>query len=401
MTMVSFAQKKELKTVEKALKSQDYVTALTAINAAKALNADTDSKLKTKFYYLEGKTFAGKKDYKAAAESYNKVLDLEKEAKKFKYSKKSGEDLNKIISEVSNRAIKLYTQKDYKNATKDFYLTFVLSPTDTSFLYNAAISASIAKDLDNSLKYYRKLLEINYKGVVTTYVATSLETGEEVVFGNKLMWNIAVKAKSHKDFLEKKSSSKRPIIIKEMATILSEQGKVEEAVVAIKKARESDPNNLNLLLMEADFYIKLNKMSAFEKLMEEAVVKDPTNPNLYFNLGVVNFNQKRVEVAKKHYLKAIELKSDYVDAYTNLAIAILDKDVAIVKEMNENLSDFKKYDELEKKQKEVYKEALPYLEKADSLKRDLSTVRTLLNIYENLEMEDKAKEYRALFKAMR
>ena len=38
MTMVSFAQKKELKTAEKALKTQDYAAASIAIDAAKALN---------------------------------------------------------------------------------------------------------------------------------------------------------------------------------------------------------------------------------------------------------------------------------------------------------------------------------------------------------------------------
>ena len=69
--------------------------------------------------------------------------------------------------------------------------------------------------------------------------------------------------------------------------------------------------------------------------------------------------------------------------------------------MNKNLSNFKKYDELELQQKEVYREALPYLEKAHSLKKNLDAVRTLLNIYENLEMEEKAKEFRALYKAMR
>ena len=86
MTMVSFAQKKELKTAEKALKTQDYAAASIAIDAAKALNADADSKLSTKFYFLKGQTFVGKKEYKVAAEAFNKVLGIEKEAKKFKYT---------------------------------------------------------------------------------------------------------------------------------------------------------------------------------------------------------------------------------------------------------------------------------------------------------------------------
>lgn len=401
MTMASFAQKKELKTAEKALKSQDYATALEAINSAKALNADTDSKLSTKFYFLKGQTFVGKKDYKVAAKAFTKLLDIEKETNKFKYTKKAGAELNRLISEVSNRAIDLYGKKDYKNASKDFYLTYVLSPADTSFLYNAAISATQHKDLDNALSYYKQLVKVGYEGAVISYAATSVETGEEVVFGNKVMRDFAVKAKSHNNPIVKRTASKKGTIIKEMAIILAEQGKVDEAVIEIKKARKADPTNLNLLLMEADFYIKLNKMNEFGQLMKEAVVKDPTNPNLYFNLGVVTYNQKRTEEAKKYYLKAIELKSNYIDAYMNLAILILDKDSIIIEEMNKNLSNFKKYDELELQQKAVYKEALPYLEKAYSLKKTVDTVRTLLNIYENLEMEEKSKEFRVLWKLMR
>ena len=50
----------------------------------------------------------------------------------------------------------------------------------------------------------------------------------------------------------------------------------------------------------------------------------------------------------------------------NLAVLILDEEKAIIDEMNENLSDFDKYEELQEKQKDVfYKKALPYLEKVD------------------------------------
>ena len=69
--------------------------------------------------------------------------------------------------------------------------------------------------------------------------------------------------------------------------------------------------------------------------------------------------------------------------------------------MNKNLQDFKKYEALEKKQKALFKEALPYLEKADAINRSFETVRSLLNIYDNLEMTEKADQMRPIFKKMR
>ena len=401
MTVVSFAQKKELKTAEKEIKNQNYSAAFSAIDAAKALNADTDSKLKTKFYFLKGQVHEGRKEYKAAADSFNKLLALEKGANKFKYTSKTKVAIGKMTSDVSLRANELYVQKNYKKAAEDFYLTYVLSPVDTSFLFNAAISSSIAKDYEISLGYYKELVKIGYNGSTVTYLATSTETDKEESFGNKIMRDLAVRSKSHKNPLNKKSKSKKIDIIKDLSFILSQLGKVEEAVVAIKEARKQDPNNLDLLLTEADFYIGLNRMDEFSKLMKEAILQDTENPTLYFNLGVVHFNKKKMTEAKEYYLKAIELDDEYADAYMNLAVLILDQNDAIIEEMNQNLSNEKKYFELEKKQLKVFREAMPYLEKADALKRTIDTVRTLLNIYDNLEMDAKSTEFRTLFKAMR
>lgn len=161
------------------------------------------------------------------------------------------------------------------------------------------------------------------------------------------------------------------------------------------------PKDLNLILTQADIYFQLNETEKFGELMQLAIQEDPNNPQLYFNLGVINYDQGNKEKAKEYYTKAVEIKPDYGDAYMNLAVAILDDEKAIVEEMNNNLSDFDKYDELQAKQKDVYKRALPYLEKADEHGRSLNTVQTLMNIYATLEMTEKEQEFAQLYKKMR
>ena len=183
--------------------------------------------------------------------------------------------------------------------------------------------------------------------------------------------------------------------------LLQQQGKTDEAIAAFKDARASNPKDLNLILNESQLYIDMGDMDKFGALMSEAISLDPKNPTLYYNLGVVNFNEGRMEDAKKYYQKAVDLKPDYADAYMNLAVVVLDKDKKIVEEMNQNLNNFKKYDALALQQKEVYKEALPFLEKADGLKRSIDTVKTLMNLYEVLEMETEATKYRDLYKSMK
>ncbi len=401
MSIGMFGQKNELKAAEKALKKNDLKTAKAAILPLESMEETMDPKYKAKYYYLKGAAY-GKTDIEKAAAAYNKLFEVEKATGSSKYSKIATPKLNELIQYVSEKAIKEYsTDKDYKSATKDFYLTYKLSPKDTTFLYNAAVSASLDKDYDTSLKYYKELQDIGYTGISTQYYAVNKETGEKENMGTKENSDTMVKFGKHTNPTQVTSESKQPDIIKNIGYILINQGKNDEAIVVIQEARKSNPKDLNLLLNEAQLYIKLKDMDKFGTLMQEAIELDPTNPTLFFNLGVVNQNEGKTEDAIKYYKKAIELKPDYGDAYMNLAVAILAGEEAIVNEMNKNLSNFKKYDELEKKQKELYKEALPYLEKADELGRTIDTVKSILNIYDLLEMNDKADALREVYKEMR
>ena len=399
MSLGLMAQKSELKAAEKAIKKQDFTSAIATLNSVEgAVMINGEDKYKSKFYFLKGKALAATKDYKNSAKSFNELLAMGKN----KYSEEAKPILNQMIQEVSNKAVELYNnKKDFKNAANNFYLTYELSPTDTSFVYNAAISATQAKEYDTAIKYYKELRRVGYTGIETQYLATNKLTGKVENLGSKSQRDLMVKSKQYIKPEDKSSESKIAVIVKNIALLLKEQGKTDEAITALAEARKANPKDLNLLLNEADMYIKLNKMDKFGELMGEAIALDPENPTLYFNLGVVNFNQGRMDDAKKYYQKAVDLKPDYADAYMNLAVVVLNKDKAIVEDMNKNLSNFKKYDELALKQKEVYKEALPFLEKADSLNRSIDTVKTLMNLYEVLENEAKATEFRGLYKSMK
>jgi tetratricopeptide (TPR) repeat protein len=402
LTLGSFAQKKELKSIEKALKNNDFTGALTIVNSLNESIESADDKYKSKYYFLKGQAFAGKKEYQKAADAFNKLFDFEKKIGKERYSAEARPRLDKLIQSVSEKAIGLYNNdKNYKDASKFFYLTYKLSPRDTAFAYNAAVSATQAKDYDAAINYYKELIQIGYTGKEVQYFAVNKSTGKQENLGSKTQRDLMVKSGKYSNPSEKTTEGKTASIMKNFALILKEQGKTDEAIKAISEARKANKNDLNLILNEAQLYIELGKMDKFGDLMAEAVALDPNNPTLYYNLGVVNFNQGRTEEAAEYYKKAIELKPDYSDAYMNLSVVILDKEKAIVEEMNKNLSNFKKYDELALKQKEVYKEALPYLQKADSLNRSVDTVKSLMSIYEVLEMSAKAKEFRDLYKSMK
>lgn len=400
LSIASFAQKDELKAAEKAIKKGEFKEAKAALAGLEATEDSMDSKYKSKYYFLKGSAFGSSNAEKAAA-AYNKLIAYEKEIGKQKYTKEAEPKLNELIQSVSKNAIKAYNEQDYKNATSDFYLTYKLSPKDTSFLYNAALSSSLAKDYDGALKYYKELQEIKYTGITTQYIAVNKETGEEEDLGTKANRDAMIKFGKYTNPSNKNTESKQAEIIKNIGYIYVNQGKPELAVEALEEARKSNPKDINLLLNQAQMYIELEKMDKFGELMKEAVELDPTNPTLFFNLGVVNAQENHIEEAIGFYEKAIELNPEYGDAYLNLGVTILNKRIEVINEMNENLSNEKKYTELEGELKVICKEALPYIVKADKLGRTEGTVSTLLNIYDTLEMTSEADALRPIYKEMR
>ena len=156
VTISTFAQKNELKAAEKALKILDYPTAITAISSAESLIANMDDKIKGKFYFVKAQAFYGKKDFKTAAIAFENLFNFENETGKMRYTQMATTLQNQMVQEVYKLASDQYTAKDYKNASDSFYLTYQLSKADTIFIYNAAVSSSLAKDYDNSLKYYKE-----------------------------------------------------------------------------------------------------------------------------------------------------------------------------------------------------------------------------------------------------
>lgn len=389
----SFAQKKELKAVEKAIKSGNYAEAKAAITQAESLLSAMDDKLKDKFYFLKGKALyangAGSMaDYDKAIENFDKV--------KSAYAGEIGNLKQDIANSLIKKGNTSYEGKDYSSASKYFEKVYDLKKQDTVFLYYAAATAVNVQEYDRALSLYEKLKDLGYTGITTQYLAINKETQKEESFQSKEMRDINVKAGTHIKPFEKKTESKKPEIVKNIALIYVSNDDSEKAIAAMKEARAESPDDVNLVLTEANLHYKMGNTEEFKKLLEQATQMDPTNPELQYNLGVIAAESDHPEEAKAHYEKAIELNPDYVNAYINLSALILSKEEAIIDEMNglgASAADDRRYEELRVQRQELYKEAVPFLTKALEINPEsLSAAKTLMNIYSVLGETDKYKE---------
>jgi len=409
VSFATFAQKDELKAAEKALKKTDYAAAKVPIDNAEALIANTDDKTKAKYYYLKGETYAGLaktdpslENFEIASVAFNSLMEIEKGMGSTKYSDLAAPTSQILVSDLRTKGAESYQNKAYADAKNELYLAYSLNKTDTLLLEYAANASYLAQELDESLTYFIQLKDMGYTGIASIYSVRNIESGERENVSTQSQMNLMVKSKAYDEPKTEVTESKLPKIIKNIASIYNEKGENEKAIEAFKEAREVAPNDVALIQNEAVLQYKLGNIDEYVRLINEAIALEPNNEMLYFNLGVISGQQGDMEKSKEYYRKAIELKPDYKDAYVNLGSAMLEKDKVLVEEMNENLSNFDKYDEIKARQVELYMEVIPVYEKAFEIAPDdLDTIRTLMSLYENVEMEVKYQELRAVYDGLK
>ena len=400
LSMTTFSQKAELKAAEKAFKKKDYSTTISTLEQAESLIMSSEAEYKAKYYYLMGMSLYadGTKpaNIDAVVEALNTLISIEKESGDNTYSNKSADVLNKLIQDaVSEAQASFETARgtnsgdDYAKAAQAYERVYLLSPTDTSFLYNAALIYSVGGDFEASNERYIKLLDLGYTGIATTYKATSSIDGTDMYFNSKKDMDLQVKLGVASNPVVEVADSKTLEMVKAVALNYGKLENNEKALEFISRAREENPDDYDLIIEEANVYYRMGDNAKFKEKLEEAIAINPENPNLHFNVGVMNMDLGDNEAATASFKKAIELKPDFADAHNNLGAIELDKAKPVQEEMNANASNFAKYDKIkEEKLLPIYRAALVHYENAYKYSPDDESLRNLLNsLYENLGMD--------------
>lgn len=401
LSAFSVAQKKELRAVEKAIKSNNFAEAKTGLSQLKSMLPSMEEKYKSQYYFLQSQALyangaGSNSDIDKALQSMSKVTNG--------YQNDIAELKQSMVNNLLTKGNKAYEEKDFEASSRNFEYAYRASVKDTVYLYYAAATAVNYQDYDRALMLYKELKDLGYTGIEKQYYAIKTDTGEDELFQNKSMRDLSVKAKTHIKPSDKMTESKKAEIVKNIALIYVSKDDNEKALAAMKEARTESPEDINLILSEANVYYKMGNKEEFKKLLELATTKDPKNPELQYNLGVIASESDHPEDAKSYYNKAIELDPNYINSYINLAALILNGEQPIIEEMNNlgtSKADNLRYDELREKRQELYKEAIPYLEKALKIDpKNINAAKTLMNIFSVTGNTAKYKEMKASVEAI-
>tara|TARA_B100001057_G_scaffold498205_1_gene604505 strand:+ start:378 stop:1652 length:1275 start_codon:yes stop_codon:yes gene_type:complete len=390
----NYAQKKELKSVDKLLKSGDFIEARASLELVSSMITTSDDKTKAKFYYLKGLSNyqngdASFENKLLSIKSFNTVKELEEKTSKL-YTEKIEDVLTNLFNSFVNDSKTALESKNYKQSYKNLEAAYNVSKKDTLYLYNAALVATEAKSYEVALNYYETLIDVGYTGISINYYATENDSDEEQVFQDEKSRNFSVDViGTHNSPRDEMGKSVEIDILRSIAAIYRSKEDFDKSLDYLERAKILDSNDINLILLESNVRWEMGDVDKYQELVSKALDIEPDNVDLIFNLGVVNADKGNLTEAIEFYNKAIKLDSAYTKAYLNAAALILDGEGEMIKEMNSlgtSTADYNRYDELKIERENLYKSAIPYLEEVYNLENDnISAARTLRNIYSALD----------------
>ena len=243
------------------------------------------------------------------------------------------------------------------------------------------------------------LNELDYDGSGKSYTAVNVESGERENLGSKQQMDLMVKTNQYKEPKVEDIPSKKGEIAALIARIYISEKQYDKAIAAMEKAKATNPDDMGLLQAEANMYYQMGEKEKAREILEEVASKDPSDPETFNNIALMYAEIEDTDKAIEFYKKALEVNPEYNQARINMIAAMLSEERVLIDEMN-NLGMSKKdnarYDELDAERKELYKEVLPYLEKAMEVDpENKEIVKTAMNLYTNLGEQEKADALKA------
>jgi tetratricopeptide (TPR) repeat protein len=289
-----------------------------------------------------------------AYDSYFKAVQLDD---KGKFSKSIKIKLTLLISDLTNQAVKAFNEETYEKALKSFEQIMAIeqspvykadspSAVDTVMIFNAGLAAYNAKQFDKAIAYYKDAAKYKYNGAkIYTLIANC--------------------------YSQKKDTA--------------------EALNVLQGALKEYSGDISLLNEVITVYLNSNKANEAMKYLNMAMTKDPKNATYLFVQGTLYDKLNKPEDAINSYMKAIEYKPDYFDAYYNLGAVYYNKGVKQVEVSNAVPSNQPEKYEIEKDKADVeFKKAIPYMEKANEINpTDKYALESLKNLYYREKMMDK------------
>ncbi|KAM3142477.1 hypothetical protein pb186bvf_005379 [Paramecium bursaria] len=296
-------------------------------------------------YFIKGKSYQKLKNYSSAIQIFNKSIQLKKDwplshynlglcyFEKQQYENaviayKAAIDLKNDDPEYFIECARaLYDLKNYTDPAIEMCFK-AIQLDDKSFkpFFYLGLLYQQKNSLDEALKYYNKSLQINQ---LQSSAYNNKGTSLKQIIGNIL--------RAKKQYIEALQCFNQAIELspdevlyyrnKGNCLLDADQNKEAEALKVFETALLKDPNDENILFGKGKCLLKLAKFDQASVVFQRLQEINPNNCAYFYahgnlfclNLGLLQQQLKKYEIAVKSYDKAIQIKQNEIDFYKQKA----------------------------------------------------------------------------------
>lgn len=283
---------------------------------------------------------------KTITEAYNKSLSLDKPNGEF--AKQIPGRLEGVWASAYNIGIEKHQAQESKIALEYMNLASAIKPTDTMTVNNAASIAVQSKDFVYAKDAYTKLISL----------------------GNKA----------------KKNYSQLYYIVKE------ELKDKEATEKVLTEALSLYPTDSYFMAEEINMAINSGKKDEAIAKLNKAIENDQKNAAMYYyNLGILYKQSNDAVKSKENFQKSLEI--DPLNEGSNYMMGFISLDEGDILNKKINAMSMKEYTNvgkaLEPKRDDLYKSAIPYLEKSYDVSKDGKLKTQINNLYNKMKINKK------------
>jgi tetratricopeptide (TPR) repeat protein len=299
------------------------------------------------------------KPLEEAYASFEQAIKLDPKGSIEKQIKLNSTYLN-LANNFINQGVQKFEAKDYEAALASFEMDMKIASSnlyvgvvDTGIYFNAGLAAYNAKLYEKAIPYFQKCADVKYEKTTPYF----------------LMYN---------SYMDLKDNA--------------------NAEATLKKVFELYPDDKDVIMQLVDYYINNNKPQEAHSYIDLAKSKNPSDHSLWWAEGVIFMRQDKYDDAIVSLTKSIELKSDQYDTQFNLGVCYYNKAVEMFQKANE-IMDVTKYNAAVGEANAVFIKAIPFFEKASTIKPDdVDSLKNLKELYFRLRTVN--PEYEAKYNAI-
>jgi len=264
--------------------------------------------------------------------------------------------LGQLIAVAYNRGVEFFSAQNFAGAASAFKISVnasaLINVIDTNAIFNVALCANHAGDIATAQQFFQKVVDLR---------------------------------------------ANMPAAYTSLAVIFREQGDNESAARYADLAAEMFQDDYNAMINAASLHLMIGNYERASQILAVMSEQFYDNAIVFFAKGVAFDNIGMAEEAERFYLRSIELDPNFFDAVFNLAAHYVTRGVAIRAEANEvPMNQQARYEELTELGNQMFRNAIPMLEKANEMQpNNIPVMTTLRDIYVHLRMMDRAAEITA------